>query len=415
MPPTAPPPNFGRSLLPLWPLDPTITYLNHGTVGATPRAVLAAQAALRDEIERQPARFLLRELTPIGRPDENPDRALPGGPRRRLRTAAAAIAPWLGVQGDDLVFVDNATAGANAVLASFPMQPGDAVLVTNRSYGAVARAAAHHAARAGAQVVTAHLPFPVASDAELIEALQAALTPRTRLAVLDHVSPETALVMPLDAMAATCRERGIAVLADGAHAPGAIPVDIPALGVDYYTANLHKWAFSPRSAGILWAAPERRAGLHPPVISWGSTGGWIAEFDWVGTRDPTPFLCAPDGFRFIDDALGGCDALWARNHALARDTAQRLTARWGLPWTTPRHLVGSMVSLPLPPALGHGYDSAMAIKAWLLAEAQIEAQILAIDTREGQPLYWRFSAQAYNDEADVERFTQALAAYPGRG
>lgn len=405
------PPRFGRSLLPLWPLDPAITYLNHGTVGATPRAVLAAQAALRDEIERQPARFLLRELTPIGRPDENPDRALPGGPRQRLRAAAAAIAPWLGVQGDDLVFVDNATAGANAVLASFDLRPGDEVLVTNRTYGAVARAAAHHAARAGATVVTAPLPFPVRSETELVDALQAALTPRTKLAVLDHVSPETALVMPLAAMATACRARGIVVLADGAHAPGALAVDIPSLGVDYYSANLHKWAFSPRSAGILWAAPERRAGLHPPVISWGSTGGWLAEFDWVGTRDPTPFLCAPAGFRFIDEALGGRDALWAHNHALAWRTAEHLTARWGLPWTTPRHMVASMVTLPLPPALGRGFDAAMALKTWLLAEARIEAQILAIDDR----LYWRFSAQAYNDDEDVERFTQALADFPGAG
>lgn len=403
------PARYGRCLLPLWPLDPAITYLNHGTVGATPHAVLAAQAALRDEIERQPARFLLRELTPIGRPDEKPDRSLPGGPRGRLRSAAEAIGPWLGVGGEDLVFVDNATAGANAVLASFALQPGDEVLVTNRTYGAVARAATHHAVRAGASVVTADLPFPITHEDELTNALARALTPRTKLAVLDHVSPETALLMPLARMAALCRARGIAVLADGAHAPGAIPVDIPALGVDYYTANLHKWAFSPRSAGMLWAAPARRAGLHPPVISWGAGGGWIAEFDWVGTRDPTPFLCAPDGFGFIDEALGGCQALWLHNHTLAWDTARRLTSEWGLAWTTPRSMVGSMVTLPLPASLGSGHDAAMALKTWLLAEARIEAQILAID----ESLHWRFSAQAYNDAGDVQRFTQALADFPG--
>jgi isopenicillin-N epimerase len=405
------PVHHGRALLPLWPLDPAITYLNHGTVGATPRAVLDAQQALRDEIERQPARFLLRELTPIGRPDEPADQALPGGPRQRLRAAAAAIAPWFQVAGDDLVFVDNATAGANAVLGSFPLGPGDQVLVTNRTYGGVARAAAHHAARAGASVVVAQLPYPVAGEDELVDALAAALTPRVRLAVLDHVSPETALVMPLARMAALCRERGIAVLADGAHAPGALPVDIPALGVDYYSANLHKWAFSPRSAGFLWAAPARRAGLHPPVISWGVGGGWIAEFDWVGTRDPTPFLCAPDGLRFIEQALGGHQALWAHNHALAWGTAQALTRAWGLPWTTPRAMVGSMVTLPLPPTFGRGHAAAMSLKAWLLAEAQVEAQILALD----EALHWRFSAQAYNDEQDVERFTQALAAHPLAG
>lgn len=410
------PVNFGRALLPLWPLDPAITYLNHGTVGAVPKAVMAAQAALRDEIERQPARFLLRELTPIGRPDEAPDRALPDGPRSRLRAAAAAIAPWFGVQGADIVFVDNATAGANAVLASFPLRPGDEVLVTNRTYGAVARAAAHHAARAGATVRSAHLPFPVASEDELVDALATALGPRTRLAVLDHVSPETALVMPLARLAALCRGRGVAVLADGAHVPGAMPLDIPSLGVDFYTGNLHKWAFSPRSAGLLWAAPEHRAGLHPPVISWGAGGGWIAEFDWVGTRDPTPFLCAPDGLKFIDEQLGGREALWARNHAFAREVAEQLTHEWGLAWRTPPSMVASMVTLPLPEAHGRGAAAATHLKNQLLADAAIEAQILAIEDSAGPPgrLYWRFSAQAYNDAQDVERFTKALAAFAGR-
>ena len=147
------------------------------------------------------------------------------------------------------------------------------------------------------------------------------------------------------------------------------------------------------------------------MISWGAGGGWIAEFDWVGTRDPSPFLCAPDGLRFIDEALGGRDALWSRNHALAWDTALRLTRDWGLPWTTPRPQVGSMVTVPLPESLGRGFEAAMALKDWLLAQARIEAQILAIDER----LHWRFSAQAYNDESDVERFTQALADFRAAG
>jgi isopenicillin-N epimerase len=401
-------PRFGRGLLPLWPLDPAVTYLNHGTVGATPRAVLAAQAALRDEIERQPARFLLRELTPIGVQGRPGGDGPPGTPHHRLRAAASAVAPWLGVAGDDLVFVGNATGGANAVLGSFPLSAGDDVLVTNRTYGAVARAAAHHAARAGASLRTVSLPFPVDDAAALVDTLAAALTPRTRLAVLDHISPETALVMPLAAMAAACRARGVAVLADGAHAPGAIPVDIPSLGVDFYTANLHKWAFAPRSSAVLWAAPAWRDRLHPPVVSWGLGLGWHAEFDWVGTHDPTPFLCAPAGLHFIDDALGGREALWAHNHALAWRTATRLCERWGLQWATPRSMVGSMVSTPLPPALGRGAAAATALKDWLLYERHIEAQILAID----EALVWRFSAQAYNDDEDVERFTQALAQAP---
>jgi isopenicillin-N epimerase len=308
------------------------------------------------------------------------------------------------VTGDDLVFVANATTGANAVLSSFPLSAGDEVLVTNRTYGAVARAAAHHAARAGAMVNTAVLPFPAADADSLVAAIEAALTPRTRLAVLDHVSPETALVMPLARMAAACRAGGVAVLADGAHAPGAIPVDIPSLGVDFYTANLHKWAFAPRSSAVLWAAPDRREQLHPTVISWGHGLGWHAEFDWVGTNDPTPYLCAPAGLAFIDEALGGREALWAHNHALAWRSAVRLCQRWSLPWTTPREMVGSMVSVPLPPALGHGPEEATALKDWLLFEHSIEAQVLAID----DSLWLRLSAQAYNDDQDMERVASVI-------
>lgn len=398
---------FGRCLLPLWPLDPDVAYLNHGTVGATPKDVLAAQTALRDEIERQPARALLRELTPIGVQGLPGADAPDGRPRQRMRKAAAGVAPLVGVAGDDLVFVTNATAGANAVLSSFPLKSGDEVLVTNRTYGAVARAAAHHAAKAGASVRTATLPYPVRDTGMLTSALASALTPRTRLAVLDHVSPETALVMPLAEMAAVCRARGVAVLADGAHAPGAIAVDIPSYGVDFYTANLHKWAFAPRSCAILWAAPAWRDQLHPPVISWGLGLGWHAEFDWVGTLDPTPFLCAPAGLQFIERQLGGIPSLWAHTHRLAWDTAVQHCERWSLPWVTPRAAVGSMVTMPLPSQAGRGPEAAAALKDWLLYERQIEAQILSID----DALVWRFSAQAYNDEADVERFTQALAEW----
>ena len=152
------------------------------------------------------------------------------------------------------------------------------------------------------------------------------------------------------------------------------------------------------------------------MISWGVGGGWIAEFDWVGTRDPTPFLCAPEGLRFIDDQLGGRDALWARNHALAWQVAEQSTHDWGLPWHTPRSMVASMVTLPLPEIHGRGAEAAAELKNWLLAEASIEAQILAIEDASGPPgrLYWRFSAQAYNDAQDVERFTKALAAFAAR-
>ncbi len=304
---------------------------------------MRARAALLDEIERQPARFLLRELMRL----EASTGATPAG-RLRLRDAATEVAGFLGCDGDGLVFVDNATAGVCAVLRSIPLAPGDEVLVAEHAYGGVARAATFIAAERGASVATYPTPFPVDDAARIVDALAAAITPRTRLVIADHVVSETALVMPLAAMVDACRDRGVAVLVDGAHAPGAIELDIGSLGVDWYAANLHKWAFAPRSCGVLWAAPHRRVGLHPPVISWGVTGDdWLAEFDWTGTRDPTPWLAAPAGIAFARDTLG-LDAMRAHNHRLAWDGATGLARRWNRSWTTPESMIGCMATSRCP-------------------------------------------------------------------
>ncbi|HSN31894.1 MAG TPA: aminotransferase class V-fold PLP-dependent enzyme [Ideonella sp.] len=399
------PARFGRAMLEHWWLDPRITYLNHGTVGATPRRVLAAQQALQVEIERQPARFLVRELT------ASLDGLAAAAPVPRLRAAAERVAAWLGARGEDLVFVDNASSGINAVLRSLALAPGDEILVTDHAYGAVARAAAFVARERGARVVTVALPFPLTDAQACIDALEAGLTPRTRIAVLDHVTSETALLLPLAEMAALCRSHGVPVLADGAHAPGAIALDIPALGVDWYAANLHKWAFAPRACGVLWVAPdrpERRAGLHPNVISWGLDQGWQHEFDWTGTRDPTPFLCAPDGIDFITGFLGEA-AMRAHNHGLAWQAAHALGERWGARWSTPEGMVGCMVTLPLLARLGGDPADARRLRDWLLFERAIELPVVA---RAGR-LWARVSAQVYNEMADIERLAQAVEAWGG--
>jgi isopenicillin-N epimerase len=389
---------FGREMLEHWWLDPDGVYLNHGTFGATPRRVLAAQQAMQLAIERHPARFMGRELMSLA-PEAPAQPTL-------LRSAAGRVGEFLGASGDDIVFVDNATSGVNAVLRSLRLDPGDEILLLDHAYGAVARTAAFVARERGARVVTAPLPFPLADPSRCLAALDAGLSPRTRIAVLDHVSSDTALLLPLAAMAALCRERGVPVLADGAHAPGAIELDIDALGVDWYVANLHKWAFAPRACGLLWAAPQRREGLHPNVISWGLDVGWQQEFEWTGTRDPTPFLCAPEGIAFISDVLG-TQAMRAHNHGLAWQAARRLCERWALPWTTPESMVGCMVAVPLPDGLGGDAAAAARLKDWLLLERRIELNIVARADR----LWARVAIQVYNEIGDVERFADAVDEY----
>jgi isopenicillin-N epimerase len=386
--------HFGRHLLDRWMLDPAVTYLNHGTVGAVPRQVLAVQQAIREEMERQPSRFLLREVFPlvgVPRPEAN-----------RMRQAAAAVGAFIGSRRDDLVFVDNATAGVNAVLRSLTFEAGDEILVTDHSYPTTGSLAAFVAARAGAHVRTVHVPYPRFDRTALVERLAAAITPHTRIAVIDHVTSESALIFPLAELAAVCRSRGVPVLVDGAHAPGMLPLDVPDIGVDWYVANLHKWAHAPRSCGVLWAHPDRQAGLHPPVISWGLDHGFTAEFDWVGTRDPTPWLAAPAGIAFMEDL--GVAAARQYNHDLAWRAAQELTGRWGTTLERDETSVGSMVTVPLPEPLGSSADAASQLRDRLLHDDRIEIQIYGGHGR----LWARISAQVYNDWTDMDRLGTAI-------
>lgn len=379
-----------------WPLDPQITYLNHGTVGVTPRRVLAEQQRIRDEIERQPSRFLLRELTAIsvGPPGTEPP---------RIRRAAAAVASVVGAQPDDLVFVDNATTAANAVLRSLPLKPGDEIVVTDLGYGGVTRAAMFAARERGAEVRTAVMPYPVRSAGALVDACVGAIGPRTRLLVVDHITSQSALIVPLADIAAECRARGVAVLADGAHAPGAIPLDIPSLGVDWYVANLHKWMWVPRSSGILWASAERQANLHPAVISWGLDQGFTTEFDLPGTRDPSAHLAAPAAIRLMEE-LGGA-AVRKYTHALAWDGARLLAERWGTQFVTPESMIGTMATVALPASHGSTPDDATRLRHRLLMEDQIEVQVHAYRDR----LHVRISAEIYNHLDEIEQLATAVS------
>ncbi len=385
---------FGHGMLAHWALDPDVLYLNHGTVGVAPRRVLAAQQAIRDEMERAPSRFLLRDVSGlVGQPRSAPT---------RMREAAGEVARFIGARGPDVVFVDNATAGANAVLRSFPLEPGDEILLTDHNYGATARAAQFVARERRASVTAATVPYPVFDRARLVEAIRMAITPRTRIAVIDHNTSESAIVFPITEIATLCRQRGVALLVDGAHAPGALPLDVPAIGADWYVANLHKWAHAPRSSGVLWTHPSRQAGLHPVVISWGLDQGYLAEFDWVGTRDPSPWLASPDGIAFLHEL--GFDGVRRYNHDLAVRAAALLADRWGTRLGVDERDLAFMATVPLPERLGTTPEDAARLRDRLLFEDRIEVQVHAAHGR----LWARISVQVYNEMADYERLAEAV-------
>jgi isopenicillin-N epimerase len=386
--------SFGRAMLAHWLLDPDITYLNHGTVGAPPRRVLERQQALRDEMERQPSRFVLREL--------NGEQPMPWRHESRLREAIGQVAPFVGSRPEDLVFVPNVTTGLNAVLRSVSLAPGDEVVISDLAYGAVALAAGVVTRDSGAILRTVEMPAPLRDAGDVVETIVRALTPRTKLVVVDHITAQTALVLPVATIAAECHARGVPVLVDGAHAPGSIAVDIPATGADWYSANLHKWAHAPRSCGILWAKPEHQASLHHPVVSWGSGRGFHAEFERNPTSDPTSYLAAPEGIAILRE--WDFDAVLAYMHGLALDAALVLADRWGTTVDAPPEMIGAMVTVPLPHAAGTTADEAARLRLALLVEDRVEVPIHAWRGR----LWTRVSAQVYNDRSDILQLADAV-------
>jgi isopenicillin-N epimerase len=385
---------FGRASLNEWPLDPGVTYLNHGTVGVTPVRVLEEQRSIREHVERAPAQVLLREQSGLAG-------ARTGQPSR-VREAAAVVAAFVGARAGDVVFVDNVSAGINAVLRSLTFAPGDEVLMIDHAYGAVANAARFATRRAGATLRTVPVPYPRFSADALISAVGAAITPQTRLAIFDHITAESALVLPVAALAAGCHARGVPVLVDGAHAPGVLALDVPALGADWYAANLHKWACAPRGCGFLWASEPAQDDLHPTVISWGLDQGFTTEFDWVGTRDLSGWLSAPAGLAYLTGR--GIDDAWAYCHQLALDGASLLADEWGTALPFHSADVGFMATVPAPESCGTEAGDAVRLRDHLLFQHAIEVQVHA----GGGRVWVRISAQTYNELDDVARLAKAV-------
>jgi isopenicillin-N epimerase len=366
----------GQAIRHEWPLDWSKLTVNHGAFGATPKAVLAAQAAWRDRMEAQPSIFMRRIL-----PDA-------------LRASAAKLASFLGAEGSDVVFTDNATTGCNAVLRSLDLRPGDEVVLHGQAYGAVANTVRYVAQHTGARVVEVVLPFPENDLANFTARFAAALNGHTRVAVIDHITSQSALPLPVQEIVRACRKANVPVLVDGAHGPGQAEVHLAALDADWYVGNCHKWLAAPKGCAFLWARRDKQAALHPTTISHGFEGGFLAEFDWTGTRDATAWLAVDAAIAF-HQRLGGA-ALRARNIALARDAGRLLARRLGTEVGNDGYDVAmAMVRLPLDGPFTR--ERATALRDRLL-EFGTDAPIHA----HPGGLWLRVSAHAYNTMEDYE-------------
>jgi len=380
-----------------WTLDPAVTYLNHGSFGACPRAVLAVQQELRDRLEREAVVFLVRELEGL------------------LDDARTRLATFLGARAQDLVFVPNATSGVNTVLRSLDFGEGDELLVLDHAYNACRNALDYVAERARARVVVARVPFPITNVDDVVEAVLGASSPRTRLALLDHVTSPTGLVLPIERLVRPLQDRGALVLIDGAHAPGMIELDLDALGADFYTGNCHKWPCAPKGAAFLWTREDRQSLVRPLVISHGSNSPradrsrYLVEGDWTGTSDPTPFLCIPAAIDTMASLLpGGWAEVRRRNRALALAGRRVLCGMLEVPEPSPDEMIGSLASVPLPDGPGslRGPLFIDPLQDAVWERARIEVPFMPWPSWPQRVL--RISAQLYNDLEQVELLASTL-------
>jgi isopenicillin-N epimerase len=250
----------------------------------------------------------------------------------------------------------------------------------------------------------------------VVEAVLERATSRTRLAVLDHVTSPTGLVMPIERLVAALDSRGVDVLVDGAHAPGMLELDVSRIGAAYYTGNCHKWLCAPKGAGFLHVRPDRQERVRPVTISHGANSDrvgrsrFLAEFDWVGTDDPTAYLSVSAALRFLESLFpGGWSELRRRNRETVLAGRELLCRALDVDPPCPEEMIGSLASVPL--ADGSATPSSSPLYTDPLQDELLERwgiEVPVVPWPEPPARLVRISAQAYNELDDYRVLAEAL-------
>ena len=398
-----------------WALDDTVTFLNHGSFGACMKALLEVQRGWRDKMEAHPVRFLARDLEDL------------------LDWTRSEIGAFVGAEPDDLALMPNATAGINTILRSLRFEKGDEILATDHAYNACLNVVRFVAVQSAARVVLARIPFPIESPDEAFDAIMAAVTPNTKLAMIEHVTSPTALVLPIGRIVGAMAEKGIDVLVDGAHGPGMVPVKVNEFKPAYYVGAAHKWICAPKGSAFLYVRRDRQALIKPLSISHGTNDTRVdrsrfrLEFDWQGTIDPSAWLTTPAAIDGLGEMLhGGWPALISNNRQLAISARDILAEALHTTVQAPNSMTGSMASLRLPGGPWPRTEVArrMAMIDAALRSRRFEVPLIAwpppwlVDSGDLPEstefdLLVRISAQAYNYLGQYERLASILGGFAG--
>lgn len=377
-----------RNLKRHFQLDPSVTFLNHGSFGATPKPVFREYQRWQRELERQPVEFLGRRFTGL------------------MAEARAALGAYLGTDADNLVYTQNVTISVNIVARSLELGPGDEVLATDHEYGAMDRTWRFLAKERSFHYINQHLELPLTTEAKFIDDFWRGVTPRTRVIFLSHITSPTAIIFPIKEIIRRAREAGILTVIDGAHVPGQLPLPLDSLGADFYGGNLHKWLCAPKGAGFLYARPEVQHLLKPLVVSWGyesetpSGSTFVDHHEWWGTRDIAAFLAVPKAIQF--QAENHWDEVRESCHRLAAYAQKRICELTSLAPLHPQTdgWFAQLAAAPLP-----ADTDLILLKQRLYDEYRIE---VPVHDWNGYKLI-RISVQGYNTKRNVDKLLTALS------
>ena len=381
-----------NTLRSLFYIEPEVTFLNHGSFGATPRPVLEEYQNWQRRLEAQPVRFLARE---------NLD---------HFRIARQTLAATLGVDPENLVFIPNATFGVNVVARCFDLKPGDEILTSNHEYGACENIWKFLSQGSGFQLVRQEIPLPLPPEDEILEILWSGVSEKTRLIFLSHITSPTAVRLPIEEICSRARAAGIPVLVDGAHAPGQIKLDLQEIGADFYTGNCHKWMMAPKGSAFLHIRPEFQDFIQPLVVSWGwgencpyeSDSRLQAVLEWWGTKDPAAYYSVPAAIRFQEEHRW--DAVRARCREMLTGLLTKIEEMSGQPsiYSANRNNYTQLGAALLPPD-----SQPEGLQSWLYKNYRIEIPVIHWENQ------WliRPSVQGYNTQEDLDLLVEALGEY----
>jgi len=380
----------------LFMLDPEVIFLNHGSFGACPIPVFESYQGWQRRLEKQPVRFLGREIQDL------------------LRSSRQILGEYLKADPANLVYLPNATFAVNLVARSLELAEGDEVLISNHEYGACENSWLFNTRKRGAKVVRAEIPLPLPPVDQVIDLIWRGISDRTRLIFLSQITSPTAVQLPVKRICQKARKNGLLVFIDGAHAPGQVELDLDSMGADFYTGNCHKWMLTPKGSAFLYTRPERQAQLEPLIVSWGwgenspyqSDTRYLQELEWWGTMDPAAYLSVPAAIQFQKE----------HNWAEVRETSRKLLSE---ALTKIQSLTG------LVPIYGKNQENFIQLGAaelpadkqpeklqgWLYEKYKIEIPVISWEGR------WliRPSVQGYNTQEELDLLINALGQYLNSG